>query len=52
MREPSEFGNFLMYVLLSNTFKVTYPETNSDSTMQMIEQCMRLENGEGPDVDA
>lgn len=32
--------------------EVTYPETNSDSTMQMIEQCMRLENGEGPDIDA
>jgi len=30
---------------------VTYPETNSDSTMQMIEQCSRLEQGEGPDRD-
>ena len=27
-----------------------YPETQTESTMQMIEQCSRVDAGEGPDV--
>ena len=30
---------------------VTYPQTNTDSTMEMIEQCSRVDAGEGPDLD-
>lgn len=31
---------------------VTYPETSSDSTMGLMEQSMRIDAGEGPDVSA